>query len=84
VLTAAVLAADAAFAHVPGERIRVMPPLAPCRPGEFYLRALPPLHAILDDLSRRGPPVVDGYSDRQAQTRGMRQMGAFSAVPCDA
>jgi len=29
VLTAAVLAADAAFAHMPGERIAVVPPLAP-------------------------------------------------------
>jgi hypothetical protein len=72
VLTAAVLAADAAFADVPGERTAVVPRVAPCRAGEFYLRALPPLRAVLDGLSRRGPPVVDGYSDRQAQRRGMR------------
>ena len=79
-LTAAVLAADAAFAYVPDERTAVVPPLAPCRPGEFYLRELPPLRAILDDLSRRGPPVVDGCADRQAQTRGMRHDRTFSAV----
>jgi deoxyinosine 3'endonuclease (endonuclease V) len=34
---AAVLAADAAFAHVLAERTAV----APYRPGEFYLRELP-------------------------------------------
>jgi len=39
-------------------------PLAPCRPGEFYLRELPPLRAVLDDLSGvAGLLVVDGYTD---------------------
>ena len=35
----------------------------PCRPGEFYLRELPPLRAVLDGLSGLGLLVVDGYAD---------------------
>ena len=60
---AAVLAADAAFAHVLAERTAVVPWVAPYRPGEFYLRELPPLRAVLDDLSGLGLLVVDGYVD---------------------
>ncbi len=59
----AVLAADAAFAHVLAERTAVVPRVAPCRPGEFYLRGLPPLRAVLEDLSGLGLLVVDGYAD---------------------
>jgi deoxyribonuclease V len=60
---AAVLAADAAFAHVLAERTVVIPWVAPYRPGEFYLRELPPLRAVLDDLSGLSLLVVDGYAD---------------------
>ena len=60
---AAVLAADATFAHVLAERTAVVPPVPPCRPGEFYLRELSPLRAVLDDLSELGLLVVDGYAD---------------------
>jgi deoxyribonuclease V len=60
---AAVLAADAAFAHVLAERTAVVPRVAPYRPGEFYLRELPPLRAVLEDLSELGLLVVDGYAD---------------------
>ena len=42
---AAVLAADAAFARVLAERTAVLPRVPPNRPGEFYLRELPPLRA---------------------------------------
>jgi hypothetical protein len=49
---AAVLAADAAFAHVLAERTALVPRVAPYRPGEFYLRELPPLRAVLADLDR--------------------------------
>ena len=59
---AAVLAADAAFAHVLAERTAVVPRVAPYRPGEFYLRELPPLRAVLEDLSGLGLLVVDGYA----------------------
>ncbi len=60
---AAVLAADAAFAHALAERTAVVPQVPPYRPGEFYLRELPPLRAVLDDLSGLGLLVVDGYAD---------------------
>ena len=60
---AAVLAADAAFAHVLAGRSAVVPQVAPYRPGEFYLRELPPLRAVLDDVSGLGLLVVDGYAD---------------------
>ena len=60
---AAVLAADAAFAHVLAERTAVVPQVPPYRPGEFYPRELPPLRAVPDDLSGLGLLVVDGYVD---------------------
>jgi deoxyribonuclease V len=60
---AAVLAADAAFAHVLAERTAVLPRVPSYRPGEFYLRELPPIRAVLDDLSELGLLVVDGYAD---------------------
>jgi deoxyribonuclease V len=60
---AAVLAADAVFAHMLAERIAVIPQVPPYRPGEFYLRELPPLRAVLDGLSGLGLLVVDGYAD---------------------
>ena len=59
----AVLAADAAFAHVLAERTAVLPRVPSYRPGEFYLRELPPLRAVLEDLSGLGLLVVDGYAD---------------------
>ena len=60
---AAVLAADAAFAHVLGERTAVIPGVAPYRPGEFYRRELPPLRAVLAGVRGLGLLVVDGYAD---------------------
>jgi deoxyribonuclease V len=60
---AAVLAADAIFARVLAECTAVVPRVPPYRPGEFYRRELPPLRAVLDDLSGLGLLVVDGYAD---------------------
>jgi deoxyribonuclease V len=60
---AAVLAADAVFARVLAERTVVVPRVPPYRPGEFYLRELPPLRAVLDGLSGLGLLMVDGYAD---------------------
>jgi deoxyribonuclease V len=59
---AAVLAPDAAFARVLTERTAVVPRVAPYRPGEFYLRELPPLRAVLDDLTGLGLLLIDGYA----------------------
>jgi deoxyribonuclease V len=60
---AVVLAADATFAHVLAEHTTVLSWVPPYRPGEFYLRELPPLRAVLNDLSMLGLLVVDGYAD---------------------
>ena len=60
---AAIVAADAAFAQVLAERTALVSRVPPYRPGEFYLRELPPLRAVLDDLSGLGLLVVDGYAD---------------------
>jgi deoxyinosine 3'endonuclease (endonuclease V) len=60
---AAVLAADAAFAHVLAERTAVIPRVPPYRSGEFCRRELPPLRAVLEDLRGLGLLVIDGYAD---------------------
>jgi len=60
---AAVLAADTAFAHVLAERTAVVPRVPPYLPSEFYRRELPPLRAVLHDLTGLGLLVVDGYVD---------------------
>ena len=60
---AAVVAADAAFSEVLAERTTFLPDALPYQPGEFYLRELPPLRAVLDGLSEMGLLVVDGYAD---------------------
>ena len=70
---AAVIAADAAFAHVLAERTAVLPHVAPYRPGQFYLRELPPLRAV-DDLSGLGLLVAGGYAD--LDPRGRAGLGA--------
>jgi deoxyribonuclease V len=60
---AAVVAADASFAQVLAERTAAVPEVEPYRPGEFYRRELPPLHAVLDGIAGLGLLVVDGYAD---------------------
>src|SRR5580693_4579109 len=59
---AAVLAADTAFARVLAEHTAVLPQVPPYQPGQFYLRELPPLSAVLENLSGLGLLVVDGYA----------------------
>ena len=41
----------------------MVPRVAPYRPGEFYLRELPPLRAVLAGLGGLGLLVVAGYAD---------------------
>lgn len=60
---AAVVAADAAFAQLLADRTELVPTVLPYRPGEFYLRELPALHAVLDGLRGMALLVVDGYAD---------------------
>jgi deoxyribonuclease V len=60
---AAVVSTDAAFAHVIADRIELVPEVQPYRPGQFCLRELPSLHAVLDGLAGMTLLVVDGYAD---------------------
>ena len=48
---AAVIAANAAFSHLVADRVRLVPDVEPYQPGQFYLRELPLLRAVLDGLS---------------------------------
>jgi deoxyribonuclease V len=71
---AAVLFADTAFSRVVDERVVLLAEAAPYRPGEFYLRELPPLLAVLTGLTGLRLLIVDGYVDLDA--RGRPGLGA--------
>ena len=60
---AAVVAADASFSRLVAERVEQVPAVAPYRPGQFYLRELPPLRAALNGLANLALLIVDGYAD---------------------
>jgi deoxyribonuclease V len=60
---AAVVAADAAFSGVLADRTALLAEVTPYRPGEFYLRELPPLRAVLYGIRGLDLLVVDGYAD---------------------
>jgi deoxyribonuclease V len=60
---AAVLARDPAFTDIAGERTALLPAAAPYRPGEFFLRELPPIKAVLAGVAGLAMLVVDGYAD---------------------
>jgi len=60
---AAVLAADTSFVEVMAERTVVVPEVLPYRPGEFFLRELPPLRAVLHGVRGLSLLVIDGYAD---------------------
>ena len=60
---AAVVAADAAFSRLVADRVVLVPDAEPYQPGQFWLRELPPLRAVLDDLAGMALLVIDGYAD---------------------
>jgi deoxyribonuclease V len=60
---AAVVSADAAFSQLTDDRVELVAQVEPYEPGRFYLRELPPLHAVLDGLPAMTLLVVDGYAD---------------------
>jgi deoxyribonuclease V len=60
---ALVLADSAAFAAPYRERVCFLDTVAPYRPGEFYLRELPALTAVLAGAGPLELLVVDGYVD---------------------
>ncbi len=80
---AAVVAADAAFSRLVADRIEVVPDVEPYRPGQFWLRELPALRAVLDGLAGMALLIVDGYADLDPDGRpglGARAHDEF-AVP---
>jgi deoxyribonuclease V len=60
---AVVVAADAAFSVVLAERTATVPRVMPYRPGEFFVRELPPLRAVLRGVDGLGLLIVGGYVD---------------------
>jgi deoxyribonuclease V len=72
---AAVLAADASFSPVLAERVATVQDVLPYRPGEFYLRELPPLRALLASMDRPRLILVDGYVDLDPD--GRPGLGAY-------
>jgi deoxyribonuclease V len=60
---AAVVAADVTFGDRLAECVVRVPVVHPYQPGEFFLRELPPLRAVLEGLEHMRLLVVDGYAD---------------------
>ena len=60
---AAVAAADATFSRLAATGSSWCLRSQPYQPGRFYLRELPPLHAVLDGLTGMTLLVIDGYAD---------------------
>jgi deoxyribonuclease V len=60
---AAVVAADAAFSCLVADRTELVPDVEPYRPGQFWLRELPALRAVLSGLARMTLLIIDGYAD---------------------
>jgi deoxyribonuclease V len=66
---AAVVAADGRFSEIVAERTEDMAEVLPYRPGEFYLRELPPIRTVLSGHCGLGLLVVDGYADLDPGSR---------------
>jgi deoxyribonuclease V len=60
---AMVAARDWRFSVITFSRTAIVPAGAPYRPGEFYLRELPPLRAVIPAAGDLALVVVDGYVD---------------------
>lgn len=70
------VAADAAFSHLLADRTAEVAEVPPYQPGQFYLRELPPLHAVLDGLEQMSLLIVDGYAD--LDPGGRPGLGAYA------
>jgi deoxyribonuclease V len=72
---AIVVAATPGFAAMEAEWTAEVPVAAPYRPGQFFLRELPPLRAVLADAGPLRLIVVDGYVDLDPD--GRPGLGAY-------
>ncbi|HST86357.1 MAG TPA: endonuclease V [Kineosporiaceae bacterium] len=66
---AVVLARDARFETVVGEHVVDLDSVAEYQPGRFYLRELPALRAVLDQVDGVSLLIVDGYVDLEPEGR---------------
>ena len=66
---ALVAAQDRRFSVVESSRVAMTAVGAPYRPGELYLRELPPLRAVIPAWSSLALIVVDGYVDLDPEGR---------------
>jgi deoxyribonuclease V len=71
---AIVVAACADFDEILTERTADLPAVAPYRPGQFFLRELPPLRAVLRGAGLLRLIIIDGYAD--LDPRGRPGLGA--------
>jgi len=60
---AAVVAGERSFSRVTRTRTAMVRAGAPYKPGEFYLRELPPLRAVIPASADLALIVIDGYVD---------------------
>lgn len=67
--------ADSKFATLTGSKTALVPDPGPYRSGEFYLRELPPLRAVLEDEPGLALIVIDGYVD--LDPHGRPGLGAY-------
>lgn len=72
---AMVAARDRRFSLVTWTQTAMVPAGAPYQPGEFYLRELPPLRAVIPASDELALIVVDGYVD--LDPGGRRGLGAY-------
>jgi deoxyribonuclease V len=81
---ALVAASDRRFSLVTRTRTAIVAAVAPYRPGEFYLRELPPLRAVIPVAEELALIVVDGYVDLDPEGRpglGAHVHAEFGGVP---
>lgn len=60
---ALVLAGDREYSRIRAEKTAFVPRVAPYVPGQFFLRELPPVRAVLAGVTGIHLLVVDGYVD---------------------
>jgi deoxyribonuclease V len=66
---AMVAAPERSFSHITRSQTAMVPVNAPYKPGEFYLRELPPLRAVIQACDELVLIVIDGYVDLDSDGR---------------
>jgi deoxyribonuclease V len=62
-LAALVLAGDRAFSQILAQKTAFVPQVAAYVPGQFFQRELPPIRAVLVEVTGIELLVIDGYVD---------------------